>query len=231
MASSASRVTANGGFTLVGRSSSSFTRIARIFALELGVPHAFRVVPSLMSLDPADYGDNPALKLPALETPQGTWFGSTNICRVLSRHASVQRRVVWPEALDQPLAANAQELTLVALSTEVALIMSTMGGPTIGGPMIGDLAIGGGGGAPHVVKMQKSLRDTLTWLDAQVEHALAALPRERDLSFLEVALFCLVTHLEFRSVLRIDPFAALAAFSRRFEERPSAQQTAYRFDI
>ena len=27
---------------LVGRSSSHFTRVARIFALELGVPHSFR---------------------------------------------------------------------------------------------------------------------------------------------------------------------------------------------
>jgi glutathione S-transferase len=207
-------------FTLIGRSSSSFTRIARIFATEFGVPHGFRVVPSLLSLDVSDYGGNPALKLPSLETAQGTWFGASSICRVLSKHARVPRRVVWPEALEEPLVANAQELTLVALSTEVALIMSAVGGQS------GD----GREATPHAVKMRKSLVDTLAWLDAHLDRALAALPGERDLSYFEVSLFCLVTHLEFRDVVPTGPYAALGAFARRFVERPAAQQTAYRFD-
>jgi glutathione S-transferase len=206
--------------TLIGRSSSSFTRIARIFAVELGVPHRFRVVPSLLSLDASDYGGNPALKLPALETPEGTWFGASSICRVLSKHARVPHRMVWPEALEQALVANAQELTLVALSTEVALVMSK----------VGSAPDDGRADTPHAVKMQKSLVDTLAWLDAHLDRALAALPRERDLSYLELTLFCLVTHLEFRKVVPVAAYAALGAFCRRFAERPAAQQTAYRFD-
>ena len=50
--------------TLVGRSSSHFTRTARIFALELGVQHAFRPVLDMTTPDPAAYADNPALKVP-----------------------------------------------------------------------------------------------------------------------------------------------------------------------
>jgi glutathione S-transferase len=202
--------------TLIGRSSSSFTRVTRVFAAELGLAYHFRVVPDLASLEPADYGGHPALKLPALEAPEGTWFGSVNICRAFARRASIALRVVWPEALVEPITANAQELTLAAMSTEVALIMSSLGGKAEG---------------PHAVKMQKSLVDTLTWLDRHVERVLAALPANRDLSYLEVALFCLVTHLEFRSVVPVTPYPALGAFSQRFAERPSAEQTAYRFDV
>jgi hypothetical protein len=43
---------------LVGRSSSHFTRVARIFALDLGVPHVFRPVLDMTSTDPATYADN-----------------------------------------------------------------------------------------------------------------------------------------------------------------------------
>jgi glutathione S-transferase len=211
----------NPDFTLIGRSSSSFTRIARLFAAELGVPHGFRVVPSLLSVDARDYGGNPALKLPALETPEGTWFGASSICRVLAKHARVPRRMVWPEALDRPLVANAQELTLVALSTEVALVMAA----------VGDKPGAGGAETPHAVKMRKSLVDTLAWLDDHLERALAELPKERDLSYLELSLFCLVTHLEFRNVVPTEPYAALGAFARSFAERPAASLTVYRFDV
>jgi len=49
--------------TLVGRSSSHFTRVARIFCHELGVEHELRIVGDLMSADAGDYGGNPALKI------------------------------------------------------------------------------------------------------------------------------------------------------------------------
>lgn len=206
--------------TLIGRSSSSFTRITRVFAAELGVAYGFRVVPDLTSLEAADYGGHPALKLPALEAPEGTWFGSLNICRALARRTPA-RRIVWPEALIEPITANAQELTLSAMSTEVTLIMSSLGGEAEGPRAM----------SPHTAKMQKSLVDTLAWLDSHVERVLAALPAERELSYLEVALFCLVTHLLFRSVVPVDPYPRLRTFIQRFDERPSAEQTAYRFDV
>ena len=53
---------------LYGRSSSHFTRIARIFAAELEVDVEFNPIRDLMSADPDDYGGHPALKMPTLIT-------------------------------------------------------------------------------------------------------------------------------------------------------------------
>jgi len=208
--------------TIVGRSSSHFTRVTRIFAAELGVAHSFRVVPDLLSNDTVDYGGNPSLKLPALATPRGTWFGTLSICRELARVASRERgaqepkRIVWPEDLVEPLSANAQELVLQAMATEVVLVMSRVGGASEA--------------TPYTDKMRRSLTNTLAWLDDHVAAALAVLPASRDLCFLETTLFCLVTHLEFRQMLPALPCPALDAFCRRFSARASARETAYRFD-
>jgi len=203
------------GLVLFGRSSSSFTRIARIYAAELGVPYELRIVPDLMSLDAADYGGNPALRLPVLQAAEGTWFGASNICRALSRRAPSGGLLVWPEDLERPLSANAQELILVAMSTEVSVVMAQLAGADAGG---------------NIEKLRRSLEGTLTWLDEQIDPVLAALPSERSLSFLEVTAFCLVTHLSFRGVLPVTPYPKLVAFSERFGERACAQQTPYRFD-
>ena len=200
---------------IIGRSSSSFTRVTRIFAAELGVDCELQVVRDLMSSNAADYGGNPALKLPALHTASGTWFGALNVCRALSRMGTHAPRIVWPEALNEPLLANAQELTVHALATEVALVMSKLGGTA-------DNA--------HQEKMRASLLNVMSWLDANIGAVVAALPSDRDLSYLEVALFCLVTHLEFRQVLPVTDYPELAVFCARFGARASALNTPYRFD-
>lgn len=202
--------------TLIGRSSSHFTRTARIFAVELGVEHAFEVVRDLMSIDPAAYGGNPALKLPNLRTHRGVWFGALNICRELHRLSGRGARVVWPEDLEDPLLANAQELVLHAMATEVNLIMARSAGEAEGGA--------------HRAKMTMSLGNVMTWLESHAAQALALLPPERELSYLEVTLFCLVTHLDFRNVLPTAPYAELNEFCRQFGTRASARQTTYRFD-
>jgi glutathione S-transferase len=202
--------------TLVGRSSSHFTRVTRIFAAELGVPCAFEVVPDLRSVNAADYAGNPALRLPILRTGATTWLGSLNICRELARRAPAQRRVVWPEHLTEARAANAQELVVQAMATEVTLIMSQLAG-TPGDDM-------------HLTKLRKSLLNMLTWLDDNVEAVRAGLPEDRELSYLEVCLFCLVTHLEFRSMVVTTGYRALAAFCDELGQRDSARATAYRFD-
>jgi glutathione S-transferase len=198
--------------TIIGRSSSHFTRIARIFAIELGVDCHLRIVPDLGSLDVADYGGNPALKIPSLIIEGDTWFGAANVCRELARRSS--RGVVWPEAHVEPLLANAHELTLHAMSTEVGLIMAARGGVA----------------GAHVDKMRASLENVMVWLDERVESIVSALPAGRDLSFLEVALFCLVEHLEWRKVLSTEPFARLRAFEATFGERASAKATPFFFD-
>jgi hypothetical protein len=201
---------------IIGRSSSHFTRIARIFAAEMGIDHSLRVVRDLMSSDPEDYGGNPALKIPSLQTPRGVWFGALNACRELWRLSSRRPHVVWPEDLDEPLLANAQELVLQAMATEVALIMAKVSG------VVDSNA--------HQAKMQKGLVNTMSWLEENAPPALAALPPHRDLSYLEVSLFCLVTHLEFRDVLPTASYSALREFCRHFATRASAVETDYRFD-
>lgn len=202
--------------TLIGRSSSHFTRVARIFAAEMGVEHTFQIVRDLMSGDPADYGGNPALKIPSLRTPRGAWFGSLPVSRELWRQSSARPRVVWPEDLDEPLLANAQELTVQAMSTEVGLVLGKVSGVAADNV--------------HQVKMRKSLVGSMAWLEEHIQPVLAALPADRALSYLEVTLFCLVTHLSFREVLSTDPYPRLLALCQQLGARPSAVETAYRFD-
>lgn len=199
---------------LVGRTSSHFTRTARIFAEELSVPCSLELVPDLLSRDPQDYAGNPALRMPILETPEGRLFGTLNICRELARRAWTMQHVVWPEDHRAFLLANAQELVLQAMATEVTLIASQLGGALPDNR--------------HTTKLYDSLANSLAWLEIQLADALDALPA-RDLSFFEVTLFCLVTHLRFREVVPLDPYPALHAFCESFAQRPSAIATPYAF--
>lgn len=200
---------------LVGRSSSVFTRIARIFAIELGVEHSLRVVPDLMAFEAERYGGNPALKLPTLVAPSGTWFGSLAICRELARLSRRTLRLVWPEDLLEPTLANAQELAVQGMTTEVALIMAQEGTH---------------GASGYQQKLRQSLENTLAWLDEHVEEVRQRLPADRDLSYLEVSLFCLVTHLEFREVLPVAGYRGLDEFRCAFAARGSVAATEYRYD-
>jgi glutathione S-transferase len=200
--------------TLVGRSSSHFTRVVRIFARELSVDYTFRVVRDLLSTEPADYAGNPALRLPALETAEGVWFGSLNSCRALARLAERKLDIAWPEQLVSPVLANAQELTLQAMATEVALIMAKASG---------------GSETAHLTKLRRSLENMLLWLDTQLPAIERELPT-RELNYLEVTLFCLVTHLPFREIQPNAELGELKRFAAQFGERPSARSTQYRFD-
>jgi glutathione S-transferase len=199
---------------LVGRSSSHFTRVTRIFALELGVPHTFQPVLDLTSLDVSVYAGNPALKIPVLVDERGPLFGSDNVCRELVRRSGRASSVVLRGDVHDRVVANAEELTLHVMSSEVTLIMAKMAG---------DASL-----APP--KAARSIERSLAYLDEHLDAVLEALPAERALSFLEVALFCVFTHLPFRQVMDVAPWEHLGAFCRRFGERESARGTEYRFD-
>jgi glutathione S-transferase len=205
--------------SLVGRSSSHFTRVVRMVALELGVPLAFRPLFDLTSLDVTEYGDNPALKIPVLVTETGPLFGAENICRELARRARTKNKkakksdVVLRGDLDSRLVANAEELTLHAMQTGVVIIL----GKTMG--------------TAPAAKPVRSLENTLAWLDANVDDVIAALPEGRTVSFVEVALFCLTRHLPFRSVADVKPYKKLVAFADAYGQRASARETEYRVDM
>jgi glutathione S-transferase len=203
-----------GDLVLVGRSSSHFTRTARIFAIELGVPHAFRPVFEIMSLDQATFADNPALKIPILVDGQGSLFGTENICRELVRRSGKGAKVVMRGDVSDRLVANMEELTLHVMSSAVNLITAKLQGDS----------------RPPPAKALRSIENCLRYLDDNVETLLAALPSDRALSFVEVTLYCAVTHLPFREVIEVDAWRRLVAFSRQFGEREGARSTEYRFD-
>jgi glutathione S-transferase len=202
----------NAELTLVGRSSSHFTRTTRIFALELEVPHVFRPVLDIMKLDPGTYGDNPALKVPVLVDAQGPLFGTENICRELARRSGRRDRVVLRGDVSERVVANAEELVLHAMSAEVILITGALAK------------------VAEPPKVRPSLENALAFLEMNLDGALAFLPPDRVISFFETALFCVVTHLPFREVMEVGGYPCLQAFCQSFGARAGAQATAYRFD-
>ena len=204
---------------LTGRSSSHFTRVARIFAHELGLPLVLDVVPDLTSLDAADYGGHPALKLPTLHVGDGVLFGTDSICGRLAGIAgrAGDPRVVLSPHVTPDLARNAQELVWHAMGAQVQLVV----GLQLAGLPAGSL---------FFAKATRGLTGALGWLDAHLDRALALLPAPRDVSVLEVTLFCLVEHLAFRPTVALEPFPALRAFAAGFARRESAQRTPFRFD-
>ena len=199
---------------LWGRSSSHFTRTVRILALELGVSHAFRPVLDITSTEAANYAGNPALKVPVLVTVDGPLFGTENICREFKRRSNRGSSVVLRGDTPARLVANAEELTLHAMSAEVSLIMAKMAQDERVAPP----------------KARIGLDNSLRYLDENLGAVMQTLPSDRALSFLEAALFCLVTHLSFRQVLDVRGYARLGAFCARFSERESARLTEYKFD-
>lgn len=202
---------------ITGRSSSHFTRLARVFALELDVACEFAPVYDLASLEARDYAGNPALKLPVLTMHGATVFGAENICRVLAESAPTPRRIVWPEDMRDLQVRNAQELVWHAMQAQVQLGFGTQ---------IARLPAD----SIYFAKAAAGLRNALQWLDERLAAVIATLP-PRDLSVLEVSLFCLVEHLAFRATVPLAPYGRLAAFAREFGQRASARSTAYRFDV
>jgi hypothetical protein len=87
----------------------------------------------------------------------------------------------------------------------------------------------GAAASPYALKSRTALAGMLGWLESNVLEALAALP-ERDLSYLELTLFCLIDHLEFREVMVLDAHDRLRRFRDQFAERPAAAATKFRFD-
>lgn len=201
---------------IVGRQSSHYTRMVRIFAAELGVPYRLTPIFDLTSRQPETFAGNPALKLPILRADDETIFGSVNICRAIARRATGQPRIVWPETVDGPLVTNAHELLAHAMAVHVEVILHEL--------------VDKRPADATSRKRRESLVHCLAWLDRNLEVILAAMPA-RDLSVFEVGLFCLVSHLPFRNPIDLSGMPALTAFERSFGERASAIATPYRFDV
>jgi len=204
---------------LTGRSSSHFTRVAAIFAHELGVPFELQVVHDLASVDASRFGGNPMLKVPTLHVGTSSVFGTENICRALVEHAgrSGDPRIVLAEHITDAVVRSAQELVWSAMLAQVQLRM---------GITVANLP------ADNVffVKAAAGLTGALTWLEERLDDVRGRLPAPRDLSLFEVTLFCLVEHVAFRPTVALDPFPELREFAARFGERAAAARTPFRFD-
>lgn len=199
---------------IVGRSSSHFTRVTRVFAHELAVPHTFRPVFDLTSVDLDAYAGHPALKVPTLVDERGALFGSENICRELVRRSTTGSHVVLRGEVDDRTVQNAEELTVHVMTAEVSLILAKLAGDERLAPP----------------KVRRSMENSLDYLDAHVDAVIAKLPAQRAFSFLEAALFCVVRHLPFREIMDVSAWSRLAAFCDRFGERSSAKATEYCYD-
>lgn len=202
---------------IIGRSSSHFTRLTQIFALELGVPYELVPVYDFTRMDATVFAGNPALKVPTLRRGDSLLFGAENICRALTELSAGNKRVIWPEQLRSDISRNAQEMLWHAMAAQVQLIMGTLVARLPADNI-------------YFAKCRAGFAGALRWLDENCGAALGALPAERDLSLFEVALFCLMEHLSFRATLPAAPWPALNQFTRDFAGRASAQRTAYRFD-
>jgi glutathione S-transferase len=202
---------------IIGRRSSLFTRVALMFAEELGTTYELDPVWDMTVDDPALYGGNPALKLPSLRRGDTSLFGAQNICRALAEISGSTQRILWPEDLHDDLSRNAHELVWHCMGAQVQLVFGTM---------VAKLPADN----VYFAKSRAGFGNSLHWLDRHATQILDSLP-VRDLSLLEVSLFCLLEHLAFRATLPLAPYPALADFSQSFATRPSAQRTRYRFDV
>lgn len=205
--------------TLIGRSGSHFTRVASMFASDLGVALERDVVHELQSLDESVYGGHPALKIPALRVGGSTLFGTENICRRLVELAGRDgdHRVVLFEHARTDLRRNAQELVWHSMAAQVQLIVGVRFAKLPTDNVFFD-------------KATRGLEGSLRWLDARIDEVLAELPADRITSLFETALFCLVEHMRFRTIVSVEPYARLCAFAATYGERPSARESPYRLD-
>ena len=204
---------------LTGRSSSHFTRVARIVAHELCIPIELDVLHDISSIGVEDYGGHPALKIPTLHVGDTLLFGTDNICRKLADLAgrSADPRVVLSHQVTSAPVLNGQELVWQAMAAQVQLVL---------GVQVGRLPAD----STFFAKAKLGMLGSLTWLDERLARVLAALPAPRDFSVFEVTLHCLVEHIVFRPTVPLDGFSRLREFTAGFATRASARHTAFGFD-
>lgn len=203
---------------IVGRRSSHFTRIARIFAEELGLSYDVVPIYDMTAKSSETYADNPALKLPILRVDGDVVFGTENICRTLADHAHESGAIVWPEQLRASISRNAQELVWHCMTAQVQIVFGTLVAKLPAENL-------------YFEKARTGFEGALSWLDAHLPEALNALPASRQLSLFEASLFCMIEHLHFRQTLPVEHYSRLEAFRNTFAARPSARNTQYQFDV
>lgn len=201
---------------IIGRQSSHYTRQVRMLAHELAIEYALQPVHDLMSEDPAVFGGNPALKLPAVRQGDTVVWGSLNACRWLARQTDDgTARVFWPEQAGSARCMNAHEVLAHAMAVQVEVVFHE-----IVSKRPPDAAS---------LKRRASLMQCLSWLDRHSHDVREGFPSGK-IAIFDLGLFCLLEHLPFRNPIDLSSMPQLTAFAHAFGARPSAQATPYRFD-
>lgn len=204
---------------LIGRSSSHFSRVAALFAHELGLPFELEVVHDLTDRNEAAFGGHPGLKVPTLLFGECAIFGTENICNKLAElaHRSDDPRVVLAKDVTTDSLRNAQELVWQAMAAQVQLRL----GIHMANLPAENIFFG---------KASSGMTGALAWIERRLDHLIEELPAPRDISLFEVTLFCLIEHIGFRPTISLETFSQLRAFAAAFSERESARRTVFRFD-
>lgn len=201
---------------IIGRQGSHYTRMARMLAHELGVDYTLRPIYDLLSEDPAVFGGNPALKLPALRQGDGVVWGSQNVCRALARAVlGGESRVFWAEESRTPLLMNAHEIVAHTMAVQVEVVFHEIVSRR----------------PPDAAsrKRRASLENCLAWLDANFDAVQAELPADRIRMF-DLALFAVLEHFGFRNPMDLSAAPRLTGFMAAFGRRACALATPYRVD-
>jgi glutathione S-transferase len=203
---------------LAGRSSSHFTRLARIFAIESGCDFEFELLEDLASTNAENYSGNPSLTIPALLVDREPVLGSVNICRRFAELSGQRERYSLPEDfIGSQLLQNAHELVMTGMSAQVTIVFSTL---------FANIAKENG----LVMKSQQRLNGLLAWLNTNWQEILAQIPQEK-LSTIEAGLFCLLEHIDFRRTEGITIGDELRKFVTNFGAKQSAKDTPFKMDF
>ena len=203
---------------LAGRSSSHFTRLARIFAIESGRDFDFELLEDLASTNAENYSGNPSLTIPVLLVDDQAVLGSVNICRKFAELSGQREHYSLPEDfIGCQLLQNAHELVMTGMSAQVTIVFST-------------LFAGIARENSLVMKSHERLNGLLAWLNTNWQEILAQLP-QGTLSTIEVGLFCLLEHIDFRGTEGIFVGRELQEFVTNFGARQSAEDTPFKMDF
>ncbi len=182
------------------------------------MPYELVPIYDMTAMGPDVYAGNPALKLPILRVQGEVLFGALNICRAIDERAERPARVIWPEELRSVLSRNAQELVWHAMAAQVQWVMGTVVGKL---PAENVYFSKGAFRARRRVAVARCAHDRCHVGIARVAPGSACSKRP---CFASSITWCFAR----RSVSRrIRHWFVLHG---EFAERPSAQQTAYRFD-
>jgi glutathione S-transferase len=193
---------------LHGTPLSHFTRKVRILLSELDVAYDFIREGSVLAARPADYGNNPLLRVPALAHGDVTVIDSDHIARYLvatfdpaDRFGVDSRR---PDDLNRLAVANG------IMANEVVLILAKRGG-------LADLAQ-----VAYARKLASAIDNGLAWLEARLE------PDRERFDYADITTVCMWQHLGYYRLPLLAPlerYPRLSARVARLALRDSVART------